>query len=217
MTHAYSTIAAQGVRRPLLAFTKVVPYSQKPIVKSPAEQGPPGRARRCHVAADPVPGHKRALVLHRHERERGASGRAAGRQDRHDRRPHRRLVLRLHARTWRPACGSATRRARSRCDLGGPIPGPAFGGGYPATIWRVFAHGGLRRRAGQVPADAVARPERMPNVPGRGTRPTSRRRRARRPRPRRAPVDDRRRRRRCRDGRRHHHGGPAAHDDAAGI
>jgi len=24
-------------------------------------------------------------------------------------------------------------------NLGGTIPGPAFGGGYPATIWRVFA------------------------------------------------------------------------------
>ena len=44
----------------------------------------------------------------------------------------------------------------SMSNLGGTIPGPAFGGGYPATIWRLFAAAAFQSRAEQVPADAVA-------------------------------------------------------------
>ena len=144
MTHAYSTIAANGVRRDLLAVTKVQRYGGA-VAKFKPDKGkaviPDGATAERHE----VPGCQRALLLHRPERASCVRLSAAGRQDRHDRRPHRRLVLRLHARTWPPASGSAIRAARCRCDLGGPIPGPAFGGGYPATIWRPLRDGGLRR------------------------------------------------------------------------
>ena len=56
-------------------------------------------------------------------------------------------------------------RGEIAMDLGGPIPGPAFGGGYPATIWSRFATRGLRRRADEVPADAVAGPEALHHLP----------------------------------------------------
>jgi hypothetical protein len=37
-------------------------------------------------------------------------------------------------------------------NLGGPIPGPAFGGGYPATIWRVFAQAAFADEPTKFPA-----------------------------------------------------------------
>ena len=82
---------------------------------------------------------------------------ASGRQDRHDRRPHGRLVLRLHAQRWPPACGSATRRARSRWTSAADLRRPAFGGDYPATIWTKFASAAFQRHEpDEVPADSVA-------------------------------------------------------------
>ena len=63
--------------------------------------------------------------------QRGTAGRggrarlAAGRQDRHGRRLHRRLVRRLRSRTSRSACGSATTR-RSRSATARPAPSTAL-------------------------------------------------------------------------------------------
>jgi hypothetical protein len=36
-------------------------------------------------------------------------------------------------------------------NLGGTIPGPAFGGGYPATIWRLFAAAAFQSEPGKFP------------------------------------------------------------------
>ena len=47
MTHAYSTIAANGVRRPLLAVTKVTKYSGG-VDQDEARQGRGRRPRRRH-------------------------------------------------------------------------------------------------------------------------------------------------------------------------
>ena len=44
----------------------------------------------------------------------------------------------------------------SMSDLGGTIPGPAFGGGYPATIWRLFAAAAFQSQPGKFPPTRVA-------------------------------------------------------------
>ena len=45
-------------------------------------------------------------------------------------------------------------RGEIAMNLGGPIPGPAFGGGYPATIWRVFAQQVFADEAAKFPPTA---------------------------------------------------------------
>jgi penicillin-binding protein 1A len=143
MTHAYSTIAAQGVRRPLLAFTKVVPYNQKPIL-TPASKNrghrvvPDGATWQLTQYLD-TNVHSCCTGTNANVESSGLPYRAqAGKTGTTDN----------HTDAW--FCGYTPTLAAcvwvgypkgeiSMSDLGGTIPGPAFGGGYPATIWRLFA------------------------------------------------------------------------------
>ena len=103
MTHAYSTIAANGVRRDLLAFTKVERYGGG-VAKFKPDKGkaviPDGATADVTKFLD-ANVHSCCTGLNANV----GADRAAGRQDRHDRRPHRRLVLRLHAQPGRLRLG----------------------------------------------------------------------------------------------------------------
>ena len=158
MTHAYSTIAAQGIRRPLLAFTKVVPYNQKPIVTSPSKNKghrvvPDGATWQLTQYLDTnvhscCTGTRANVVLS------GLPYRAqAGKTGTTDN----------HTDAW--FCGYTPTLAAcvwvgypkgeiSMSDLGGSLPGPAFGGDYPATIWRLFAAAAFQSQPGKFPPTA---------------------------------------------------------------
>jgi membrane peptidoglycan carboxypeptidase len=143
MTHAYATIADMGVRRPLLAVTNVVPYGQKPIAT------PASKNRGHRVLQDGAPWElTRFLDVNVHSCCTGtnANVQLSG-------LPYRAQAGKTgttdnHTDAW--FCGYTPNLAAcvwvgypqgeiSMANLGGTIPGPAFGGGYPATIWREFA------------------------------------------------------------------------------
>jgi penicillin-binding protein 1A len=142
MTHAYSTIAAQGVRRPLLAVTKVTPYGGKPVL-TPASKNTGHRVIRngatwqltqyldtnvhsCCTGTN-------ANVVNSGLPYRAQAGKT-GTTDNYTDAWFCGYTPNLAACVW-----VGYPKGEISMDLGGPIPGPAFGGGYPATIWRLFA------------------------------------------------------------------------------
>ena len=158
MTHAYSTIAAQGVRRPLLAFTKVVPYNQKPIRTSPSKNKghrvvPDGATWQLTQYLD-TNVHSCCTGTNANVQISGLPYRAqAGKTGTTDN----------HTDAW--FCGYTPSLAAcvwvgypkgeiSMSNLGGTIPGPAFGGGYPATIWRLFAAAAFQSQPSKFPPTA---------------------------------------------------------------
>jgi membrane peptidoglycan carboxypeptidase len=156
MTHAYATIAAQGVRRPLLAFTKVVPYGDKPIL-TPASKNtghrvvPDGATWQVTQYLD-TNVHSCCTGMNANVANYGAAYRAqAGKTGTTDN----------HTDAW--FCGYTPNLAAcvwvgypkgeiSMYNLGGSIPGPAFGGGYPATIWGLFAAAAFQDEPSKFPA-----------------------------------------------------------------
>jgi penicillin-binding protein 1A len=143
MTHAYSTIAARGVRRPLLAVTKVAPYGEKPI-RTPASKNKGHRVMQDGAPWEltkflDVNVHSCCTGTNANVELSGLPYRAqAGKTGTTDN----------HTDAW--FCGYTPNLAACvwvgypqgeipMLNLGGTIPGPAFGGGYPATIWREFA------------------------------------------------------------------------------
>jgi membrane peptidoglycan carboxypeptidase len=156
MTHAYATIAAMGVRRPMLAFTKVLPFSGKPTVIKPAKN------HGHRVLPDGAPWQlTQYLDTNVHSCCTGTSANVelSG-------LPYRAQAGKTgttddHTDAW--FCGYTPNLAAcvwvgypqgeiSMADLGGTIPGPAFGGGYPATIWRLFAAAAFQSEPGKFPA-----------------------------------------------------------------
>jgi penicillin-binding protein 1A len=148
MTHAYATIAAQGIRRPLLAFTKVTPYGGKPVL-TPASKNkghrvvPDGATWQVTQYLDWNVHHcctgTRANVQNYQLPYRAQAGKTGTTDDYTD--------------AW--FCGYTPNLAACvwtgypkgeipMLDLGGSIPGPAFGGNYSATIWGLFAAAAFR-------------------------------------------------------------------------
>jgi membrane peptidoglycan carboxypeptidase len=136
MTHAYSTVAANGVRRDLLAVTKVEKYGGG-VAKFKPDKGkaviPDGATSLVTKFLDAnvhscCTGLNAAVSPYRPQ-----AGKTGTTDD--------------HTDAW--FCGYTPNiaacvwvgypRGEVSMDLGGPIPGPAFGGGYPATIWNRFA------------------------------------------------------------------------------
>ncbi len=155
MTHAYATIAAMGVRRPLLAVTKVAPYGQKPILT------PPGKNKGHRVLQDGAPWQLTQYLdtnVHSCCTGTNANVELSG-------LPYRDQAGKTgttdnYTDAW--FCGYTPNLAAcvwvgypqgelSMLDLGGSIPGPAFGGGYPATIWREFAAAAFTDEPGKFP------------------------------------------------------------------
>jgi membrane peptidoglycan carboxypeptidase len=155
MTHAYATIAAMGVRRPMLAFTKVVPFSGTPTVIKPAKNHghrvlPDGAPWQVTQYLD-TNVHSCCTGTNANVEISGLPYRAqAGKTGTTDN----------HTDAW--FCGYTPDLAAcvwvgypqgevSMENLGGTIPGPAFGGGYPATIWRLFAAAAFQTEPGKFP------------------------------------------------------------------
>jgi membrane peptidoglycan carboxypeptidase len=144
MTHAYSTIAAMGVRRPLLAVTKVVPFGQKPILT------PASKNKGHRVLPDGAPWQvTQYLDTNVHSCCTGTNANVAiSSSSLYRAQAGKTGTTDNHTDAW--FCGYTPNLAAcvwvgypqgevSMLNLGGAIPGPAFGGGYPATIWREFA------------------------------------------------------------------------------
>jgi membrane peptidoglycan carboxypeptidase len=155
MTHAYATIAAMGVRRPMLAFTKVQPFSGKPTVIKPAKNHghrvlPDGAPWQLTQYLD-TNVHSCCTGTNANVQLSGLAYRdQAGKTGTTD----------DHTDAW--FCGYTPNLAAcvwvgypqgeiAMSDLGGTIPGPAFGGGYPATIWRLFAAAAFQSEPGKFP------------------------------------------------------------------
>jgi penicillin-binding protein 1A len=155
MTHAYATIAAMGVRRPMLAFTKVQPFSGKPTVIKPDKNHghrvlPDGAPWQLTQYLD-TNVHSCCTGTNANVQLSGLAYRdQAGKTGTTD----------DHTDAW--FCGYTPNLAAcvwvgypqgeiAMSDLGGTIPGPAFGGGYPATIWRLFAAAAFQSEPGKFP------------------------------------------------------------------
>ncbi len=155
MTHAYSTIAAQGVRRPLLAFTKVVPYNQKPLL------APASRNKGHRVVPDGATWQlTQYLDTNVHSCCTGTNANVVSSGLPYRAQAGKTGTTDNHTDAW--FCGYTPNLAAcvwvgyprgeiSMSDLGGTIPGPAFGGGYPATIWRLFAAAAFQSQPGKFP------------------------------------------------------------------
>jgi len=137
MTHAYSTIAANGVRRDLLAFTKVEKYSGG-FDKIKPDKGkaviPDGATSVVTKFLDTnvhscCTGMNAAVSPYR------AQAGKTGTTDSHTDAWFCGYTPNIAACVW---VGYPQGEVPME-SLGGPIPGPAFGGGYPATIWSRFA------------------------------------------------------------------------------
>jgi membrane peptidoglycan carboxypeptidase len=136
MTHAYSTIAANGVRRDLLAFTKIEKYGGE-VTKFKPDKGkaviPDGATAEVTKFLDAnvhscCTGMNAAVSPYR------AQAGKTGTTDDHTDAWFCGYTPNLTACVW-----VGYPRGEVPMDLGGSIPGPAFGGGYPATIWNRFA------------------------------------------------------------------------------
>ncbi len=159
MTHAYSTIAAQGIRRPLLGFTKVVPYNQKPIVTSPSKNKghrvvPDGATWQLTQYLDTnvhscCTGTNANVAISNSALYRAQAGKT-GTTDNHTDAWFCGYTPNLAACVW----VGYPKGEVSMSDLGGTIPGPAFGGGYPATIWRLFAAAAFQSQPSKFPPTA---------------------------------------------------------------
>jgi penicillin-binding protein 1A len=136
MTHAYSTIAANGVRRNMLAFTRVEKYGGG-VDKFKPDKGkhviPDGATADVTKFLD-YNVHYCCTGLNANVGDGRAQAGKTGTTDDHTDAWFCGYTPNLAACVWigYPA-------GEIGMNLGGPIPGPAFGGGYPATIWRVFA------------------------------------------------------------------------------
>ena len=94
-----------------------------------------GKPERAHASSTTASTYEATKILEKNvqarHRHRGADRLPGGRQDRHDRQLHRRLVRRLHAAACRPRSGSATRTTRrcrsARTRAGGAIAAPIWG------------------------------------------------------------------------------------------
>jgi penicillin-binding protein 1A len=136
MTHAYSTIAANGVRRPLLAIKRVDKYG------GGFDKFKPGKG--VAVVKDGATAEvTKFLDANVHSCCTGLNAAVS---------PYRAQAGKTgttddHTDAW--FCGYTPNiaacvwvgypRGEIAMNLGGSIPGPAFGGGYPATIWNRFA------------------------------------------------------------------------------
>ena len=110
MTSAYSVFPNQGVHMQPYSVLKVTDRDGQRARREPA--GAEGRHPRRHRVRHDQPAARRRAA--RHGREGGVAQLADRRQDRHDRRLHRRLVRRVRSGHHASACGSAsTRRSRS--------------------------------------------------------------------------------------------------------
>jgi penicillin-binding protein 1A len=155
MTHAYATIAAMGVRRPMLAFTKVQPFDGKATVIKPAQNHghrviPDGAPWQLTQYLD-TNVHSCCTGTNANVQLSGLAYRdQAGKTGTTDN----------HTDAW--FCGYTPNLAAcvwvgypqgeiGMSNLGGTIPGPAFGGGYPATIWRLFAAAAFQTEPGKFP------------------------------------------------------------------
>ena len=138
MTHAYSTIAANGVRRDLLAFTRVERYGGG-VDKYKPDKGksviPDGATADVTKFLD-ANVHICCTGLNANVGDGRAQAGKTGTTDDHTDAWFCGYTPNLAACVW-----VGYPRGEIAMNLGGPIPGPAFGGGYPATIWRVFAQG----------------------------------------------------------------------------
>ncbi len=136
MTHAYSTIAANGVRRDLLAFTRVEKYGGV-VQKFKPDKGkaviPDGATAEVTKFLD-ANVHVCCTGLNANVGDGRAQAGKTGTTDDHTDAWFCGYTPNLAACVW-----VGYPRGEISMDLGGPIPGPAFGGGYPATIWREFA------------------------------------------------------------------------------
>ena len=137
MTHAYSTIAANGVRRPLLAIKKVQRYSGGPPQVSKPGKGvaviPDGATADVTKFLD-ANVHSCCTGLNAAVTPYRAQAGKTGTTDDHTDAWFCGYTPNIAACVWVGYPGGEI-----AMDLGGPIPGPAFGGGYPATIWNRFA------------------------------------------------------------------------------
>ena len=136
MTHAYSTIAANGVRRPLLAVTKVTKYSGG-VDKTKPGKGvavvPDGATADVTKFLD-ANVHSCCTGLNAQVFPYRAQAGKTGTTDDHTDAWFCGYTPNLAACVW-----VGYPKGEIAMDLGGPIGGPAFGGGYPATIWSRFA------------------------------------------------------------------------------
>jgi len=137
MTHAYSTIAANGRRRDLLAFTRVQRYGGQ-VAKFKPDRGkqviPDGATAEVTKFLDTnvhscCTGMNAAVSPYR------AQAGKTGTTDSHTDAWFCGYTPNIAACVW----VGYPRGEIPMEALGGPIPGPAFGGGYPATIWNRFA------------------------------------------------------------------------------
>src|SRR6185437_15275076 len=157
MTHAYATIAAMGVRRPMLAFTKVQPFSGKPTVIKPAKNHghrvlPDGAPWQVTQYLDTnvhscCTGTNANVAISNSSLYRAQAGKT-GTTDNHTDAWFCGYTPNLAACVW---VGYPQGEVPME-NLGGTIPGPAFGGGYPATIWRLFAAAAFTNEPGKFPA-----------------------------------------------------------------
>jgi membrane peptidoglycan carboxypeptidase len=143
MTHAYATIAAMGVRRPMLAFTKVVPFNGTPVIT------PASKNKGHRVLPDGAPWQlTQYLDTNVHSCCTGTNANVQLSNLAYRAQAGKTGTTDNHTDAW--FCGYTPNLAACVWvgypqgeipmeNLGGTIPGPAFGGGYPATIWRLFA------------------------------------------------------------------------------
>jgi len=149
MTHAYSTIAANGVRRDLLAVTRVQKYSGG-VTKFKPDRGkhviPDGATAEVTKFLD-YNVHHCCTGMNANVGDGRAQAGKTGTTDSHTDAWFCGYTPNLAACVW----VGYPRGEVPMEALGGPIPGPAFGGGYPATIWRVFAQAAFADEAAKFP------------------------------------------------------------------
>ena len=156
MTHAYATIAAMGVRRPMLAFTKVVPFNGTPVIT------PAAKNKGHRVLPDGAPWQlTQYLDTNVHSCCTGTNANVELSGLAYRSQAGKTGTTDNHTDAW--FCGYTPNLAACVWvgypqgeipmeNLGGTIPGPAFGGGYPATIWRLFAAAAFTNEPTKFPA-----------------------------------------------------------------
>jgi membrane peptidoglycan carboxypeptidase len=150
MTHAYSTIAANGYRRPLLAFTRVEKYGGgKPAKFKPGKGVPviPDGATSVVTKFLDTNVHSCCTGMNAAVSPYRAQAGKTGTTDDHTDAWFCGYTPNIAACVW-----VGYPQGEIAMNLGGPIPGPAFGGGYPATIWRVFAQAAFADEPTKFPA-----------------------------------------------------------------
>ena len=180
---AYATLAAGGIYSKPMAIRKVVLANGKEDTDAgwgkPQRQARDQRRRRLRGDEDP-----RGQRARRHRRRRLLRPPGRG-QDRARRTTTRTPGSRATCRSSRRRSGSATRRARSRCE---DVHGSSVQGGtFPASIWRLFMETAMdrapRRSAGPTRAirSSGSRSRRASTARASGRPPPTTRRPRRRP------------------------------------